>query len=189
MKNKVKVLAIIGKSGTGKSSIFKRLKAFSNKNINYIISSTTRPLRQGEVDGVDYHFIEHDDFVDLMEQGKIVEMSVFRDWCYGTCIDAFDPNKINIGCFDPMRVDILADQSEFIDLKIILVTAPDKERLMRQLSREEEPDVQEIIRRYQTDEEDFKYLENYIEIKNSNGKIEEACAEILSIVETWDKAS
>ena len=128
--NKIKILAIVGKSGAGKDYILKCLKMCPTDKINYIVSSTTRPPREDEVDGVHYHFLQHDDFIKLMEEDKIVEMSVFNDWCYGTTIDSLDVDKINIGCFDPMRLDILSDDRG-IDLKIVYITATDKERLIR----------------------------------------------------------
>lgn len=187
--NKIKILAIVGKSGSGKDSVLKCLKMYPSENIHYIVSSTTRPPREGEVDGVNYHFLEHDDFLKLIEEDKIVEMSVFRDWCYGTTLDALDFNKINIGAFDPMRLDILSDNFQ-IDLKIVLITASDKERLLRQLNREEQPDVKEIIRRYQADDEDFKYIHidhEVIEIQNHDGWMVHVCQCILDIVDEWGK--
>lgn len=187
--NKIKILAIIGKSGAGKDSVLKCLKMYPSDDIHYITSSTTRPLREGEVDGIDYHFIDHDDFIDLMENNQIVEMSVFRDWCYGTSVKDLSTAKINIGGFDPMRIGILADHSN-IDLKIVMITATDKERLLRSLNRENDPDVAEIIRRYQADEEDFKYLHHefdIIEIPNHDGGIDKVCQSILDIVDEWGK--
>lgn len=187
--NKIKILAIVGKSGSGKDSILKYLRQYSGNKFNYIVSSTTRPLREGEVDGIDYHFIEHDDFINLMDNNQIVEMSVFRDWCYGTSAKDLSTAKINIGGFDPMRIGILADHSS-IDLKIVMITATDKERLLRSLNRENDPDVAEIIRRYQADEEDFKHLHHefdIIEIPNHDGGIDKACQSILDIVNEWGK--
>lgn len=187
--SKIKILAIVGKSGSGKDSILKYLKQYAGNKINYIVSSTTRPPREGEVDGINYHYLEHDDFLKLIEEDKIVEMSVFRDWCYGTTLDALDPNKVNIGGFDPMRLDILSDNFQ-IDLKTILITASDKERLLRSLNRENDPDVKEIIRRYQADEEDFKYIHidhEVIEIPNHDGDLTKAGLEILNIVDEWGR--
>ena len=185
---KIKVLAIVGKSGSGKDSVLKCLKMYPADNINYIISSTTRPPREGEVDGIHYHFLKHDDFLRLIEEDKIVEMSVFRDWCYGTTLDSLDPNKVNIGGFDPMRIDVLSDNFQ-IDLKVVLISATDKERLLRSLNRETDPDVKEIIRRYQADDEDFKYIHidhEVIEIPNHDGDLPKVCQRILDIVADWD---
>lgn len=187
--NKIKILAIVGKSGSGKDSILKYLRQYSGDKFNYIVSSTTRPPREGEVEGVNYHYLEHDDFLKLIEYDKIVEMSVFRDWCYGTTLDALDPTKVNIGGFDPMRLDVLSDNFQ-IDLKIVLITASDKERLLRSLNRENDPDVKEIIRRYQADEEDFKYIHidhEVIEIPNHDSDLTKAGLEILHIVDEWGK--
>ena len=57
--NKIKILAIVGKSGAGKDHILKCLKMCPIDKVNYIVSSTTRPPREGEVDGVHYHFLQH----------------------------------------------------------------------------------------------------------------------------------
>ena len=187
---KYKILAIIGESGSGKDSILKLFDDNPHSQINRIVSSTTRPPREGEIDGVNYHFLDHDDFISLMEEEKIVEMSVFKDWCYGTCFeDLRSGDIINIGVFDPTRVETLAN-SLYIDLKIVLIEATDKERLLRQLTRENNPDVEEIIRRFKTDKEDFKYIKtlyDVIKIPNHDGDLNKAYQKILNIVNNWDK--
>ena len=129
---KYKILAIIGESGSGKDSILKLFDDNPHLNINRIISSTTRPPREGEINGVNYHFLKHDDFISLIEEEKIVEMSVFKDWCYGTSFeDLRSGNVINIGVFDPARAEILANSLLDIDLKIDLIEATYKERILR----------------------------------------------------------
>ena len=104
------------------------------------------------------------------------------------CLKMCPMDKINIGCFDPMRLDILSDDRG-IDLKIVYITATDKERLIRQLTRENSPDVDEILRRYFADNDDFKYLDldhDIYEIPNHDGEADQVCQKILDIVEHWD---
>lgn len=91
----------------------------------------------------------------------MIEATVFRGWCYGTSINHLDENKINIGVFNPSGIDILLD-IPMVKLFIVYVIADDKIRVMRQLLREEHPDVAEIVRRYSTDEEDFVHFTNLI---------------------------
>ena len=59
MKKRVKILAIIGKSGSGKDSLMEKIKEANLKNVNIIVGTTTRPPREGEVDGIDYHFVSY----------------------------------------------------------------------------------------------------------------------------------
>ena len=80
----------------------------------------------------------------------MIEATVFNTWCYGTSIKNLNSNKLNIGVFNPEGVEIL-QESKDIDLTVVYIIAKDKVRLLRQLNREENPDCDEIIRRYTTD--------------------------------------
>lgn len=101
----------------------------------------------------------------------MVEVAEFNNWFYGTIFDSYDINKINIGIFDPTRLDILLSNKN-IDATVFYITAKDNQRLIRQLSREDDPDVEEILRRYKTDNIDFADIydiaENIITLKNNN---------------------
>jgi guanylate kinase len=120
-----------------------------------IISCTSRPPREGEVDGVNYHFLTSEQFAEKLMDGDMIEAVVFRDWCYGTSYDSLNPDKINIGVYNPQGVGILLDMEYDIDLYPIMVNCRDKTRLLRQLNRESDPDCKEIVRRFEADAEDF----------------------------------
>ncbi|MCM1324377.1 MAG: hypothetical protein NC218_09460 [Acetobacter sp.] len=98
----------------------------------------------------------------------MLEATVFNTWGYGTSKSALDPNKWNVGVFNPEGIECLLESSE-LDLRIFYIDVPDKLRLLRQLIREDDPDVHEIIRRFGTDESDFQFLENrfsFIKLNN-----------------------
>ena len=96
----------------------------------------------------------------------MLEAAVFNNWCYGTSFDSLRINDINIGVFNPTGVETM-NSLKNVDLTVYYVRASDKTRLKRQLDREENPDIDEIIRRYHTDKEDFYDLDfNYIELIN-----------------------
>ena len=98
--NKIKLLALFGESSAGKDSIQHWL--CQNQNMHGIVSHTTRPPREYEQDGREYHFLPTaDDFIELFSKGKFLEISKFNDWYYGTSIDELDSNKINVGVFNP----------------------------------------------------------------------------------------
>lgn len=144
-----KIIALCGKAGAGKDFLLNRICA-NHPEFYKIISNTTRPMREGEKDGISYHFLTDEEFL----KKTYIEETIFRGWHYGTATDNLSPDKINIGVFNRSGVEALRRMNN-IELLDIFVFATDKERVIRQLTREENPDVKEIIRRFGTDEEDF----------------------------------
>lgn len=159
---KTKVIAIIGKSGSGKNTILRQFTdQYPLEQINIIVPFTTRPKRPGEQDEIDYHFLTTEHAAKLILDGEVAQVVDFRGWLYGTLWDDLKEDKINIGIFNPKAVDYLNDYVD-LDITTVYIIASDKERLLRQLLREEDPDVREIIRRYGTDDRDFSDLELYL---------------------------
>ncbi len=90
------MLVILGESASGKTTL---LKMFIEANPKYhkIVTYTTRPMRDGEVDGVDYHFIPQATFDEFVKRGFFVEHAKYRDWSYGTAkADCESENAIAI---------------------------------------------------------------------------------------------
>ena len=158
-KNKIELVAVCGKSGAGKDYCAKKMA--KQNDWNFVVSSTTRPKRDYEVEGKDYHFLSYEEFA----AARFLETASFNGWHYGTRYEDLDPNRKNIGVFNPTGLKSLAAQKD-IDLTIIYIKATDKTRLLRQLNREDEPNVAEIIRRYSTDEADFKDDKDFITMGN-----------------------
>ena len=185
----INILAIMGKAGSGKDTLLKALlkePAFKD-SASPIISCTTRPIRENEQDGVDYHFLTHEQFTDQIVNGEMLEATVFNDWCYGTSMANLAKDKLNIGVFNPEGVELLRSNPD-VNLTLIYIEANDKDRLMRQLMRENNPDVHEIIRRYSADEMDFseeeiEYLEPDCFITNNDGGSITAIA--AAIAKAW----
>ena len=162
------IVALIGEAGTGKDTLMQKVLAARPGDFNEIISCTTRPPREGEVDGVNYFFIEQEEFAYKVLNYEMLEATSFNDWFYGTSYDTLRSDILNIGVFNPDGIRAIEGRSD-IDLKVFRITCSDKIRLLRQLNREENPNVDEIIRRYKTDKEDFCDLEfTYYEIENNN---------------------
>ena len=174
MSEKYTIIALMGKAGSGKDTIMRALlKQPAFKGAVPIVSCTTRPMRENEKDGIDYHFLTQSEFTDKILSGDMLEATVFNDWCYGTSLENLSKDKVNIGVFNPEGVGLLRGNSN-INLKLIYIEANDKDRLLRQLNREKNPDVHEIIRRYSGDEMDFteeeiQYLEPDCFITNNDG--------------------
>ena len=166
MMNKYKIIALIGESGSGKDTLLQSILS-KNTNLNEIISSTTRPKREGEGEGVNYYYLTPEQFAYKVLNNEMIEATCFNDWFYGTTYEALRSDVHNIGVFNPAGIEsLILDKN--IDLTVYYIQATKKNRLLRQLNREENPNVDEIIRRYKTDTEDFLDLDfNYIPLVNN----------------------
>lgn len=149
------IIALAGKAGSGKDTILQRVLAAAPDRFHEIVSCTTRPPREGEVEGKSYYFVPEERFGKFVSDREMLEYSCFNGWFYGTPTWALSSEKVNIGVFSPDGLRSLS-RSPQVSLSIVHVVADDKIRLLRQLNREEFPDVKEIIRRFSADENDFK---------------------------------
>ncbi len=174
-------IALIGEAGAGKDrtmqAVLKKAPQFHE-----VISCTTRPKRDGEIHGVNYFYYTPEQFGIKVLEGEMLECTVFNDWFYGTSYESVrSDGVINIGVFNPTGVESLLARP---DCKVLVfrVITNDKIRLLRQLNREENPNVKEIIRRFQADYDDFDNIDfKYIPLKNdSKEDIEANVQEILS---------
>ena len=161
------VVAFIGEAGSGKDTILKKVEQKIPSLVHTMISCTTRPPREGEVDGVNYFFLTGEEFGQKVLNNEMLEATCFNDWFYGTSIDSLDKDKIN--------------------LIVFYVRATEKNRLIRQLNRETDPDIDEIIRRLKADRIDFEELEfDHFELDNNTQKdldlnIQKVCAVIKTL--------
>lgn len=154
---KIKILALFGKSASGKDNIQKWIVKNCPK-INGIVSCTTRPPRSTEKHGVDYFFLSDEEFAKKVLDGSMLEATSFREWFYGTALDQLDPEKINVGVFNISGIECLITDPR-LQVVPVWVHANNKTRLIRSLEREQNPDCAEICRRFFADEEDFKDID------------------------------
>lgn len=167
--NKIKVLALFGKSASGKDTLQQWIVS-NYPQLHPIISCTTRPPRVGELEGVNYFFLKEVEFEQKIKHNLMLEYTVFREWYYGTSLDQLDPNSINVGVFNVAGIRTLL-QDPRLEVIPVLVDASDKTRLLRSLYREEFPACREICRRFLADEEDFQNINfNYIYWLNEDGR-------------------
>jgi guanylate kinase len=80
-----KVIIISAPSGAGKTTIVRHLMGISDFKLEFSISACTRPVRNGEVNGRDYHFMSVDQFKSLIDDGAFIEWEeVYKNSYYGT---------------------------------------------------------------------------------------------------------
>jgi guanylate kinase len=175
------IIALIGKSGAGKDTILKEL-CLRNPFYNNIVSCTTRPPRENEMNGIDYYFISDQLFAEKILNGDMLEATMFNNWGYGTMLSSLK-DGINIGVFNPDGFRYLTElHNDNIKVIGFYVHCNDKIRLLRQLNRESDPDVKEIVRRYTTDEFDFSELEYDVDY-NIRNETEEQLYECATIIQ------
>lgn len=152
----------MGKSASGKDTIYKKVKE-QLPELKTIVIYTTRPIREGEQDGVEYFFVGNNRLQDLQEARKVIELREYNTvhgiWKYFTADDGqFDQDEhlIAIGTLE----SYVQLKKYFGDDKLvpIYIEVEDGLRLERALSRErqqKEPKYEELCRRFLADAADF----------------------------------
>lgn len=159
-----KIFYVMGKSSSGKDTIYKRLIEDCELKLKTIVGYTTRPMREGEKDGKEYFFVNEEELDRLEANGKVIEKrgydTVFGIWYYFTVddenIDLNENNYILIGTLESFK-KVKEYYGEDI-VKPIYINVEDGERLIRAISREKlekEPKYAEVCRRFIADSKDF----------------------------------
>ena len=159
-----KIFCVMGKSATGKDTIYQKLLTESKLELKRIIPYTTRPIREGEVEGREYHFCTEEDVQRLDAEGRIVELraynTVYGIWKYFTVDDGNiqleKENYLLIGTLEAYtKIRDYFGQDKVLP---IYIEVEDGERLLRAIAREKSQDVpkyEEMCRRFLADAKDF----------------------------------
>lgn len=159
------MLMLVGKSCSGKTTIVKELKKLGLKEV---ISYTTRPKREHETEGVEYHFITKEEFLQKEEQGFFAETSSYNvatgeQWYYGSAIEDLTNDKVFI--VNPQVLKKMKNIDTLIPISFY-ITASD-ETIWERLKQRKD-NVNEAIRRLNADREDFRDIYNYVDFVFSN---------------------
>lgn len=190
-----KIFCVMGKSSTGKDTIYKKILENSSLGLERIVTYTTRPIRQGEKNGVEYFFTDEEGYATLRESGKIVEERVYNTihgpWRYFTVDDEnikSEANYLMIGTLEAYS----GIRRYFGDERVcpIFVTVDDGIRLQRALDREkqqENPKYEELCRRFLADAADFSQEKiNEAGIKDTfvNNDLQQCVDEIIEYIKS-----
>lgn len=159
-----KIFCLMGKSSSGKDTIFKEINDDKDLDLKPIISYTTRPKRINETNGVEYFFINTDELNKFEKKNKVIEKRVYHtihgDWFYGTINDGqIDLNKNNYLLITTLEA-YKSLRDYFGDDKVypFYIDIEDGIRLERALERErkqDKPNYDELCRRFLADNKDF----------------------------------
>lgn len=158
-----KIYCVMGKSSSGKDTVYKKLKE-QYKGFRLIVPYTTRPIREGEKDGVEYYFVDPEQFRAMKEDGKVIESRSYNTKCGIWTYFTADDGQIDLSAADYLLIGTLVSYQalrEYFGEEAIVpvyLEVEDGLRLARALERErrqEKPKYAEMCRRFLADEEDF----------------------------------
>ena len=187
-----KLFYLMGKSVSGKDTIYQNLLADEKWNLKRLVIYTTRPIRDGELAGREYHFVDEEEFQRLKSEGKVIEdrgyQTVYGLWRYFTAdtIDLMRYNYLGIGTLE----SYIKLQDYYGKEKVCPIYVEVGERLKRAIAREETqavPKYEEMCRRFLADSKDFSE-ENVkmagIDMRFQNNDFNTCLLEIEKYVET-----
>lgn len=159
-----KIYVLMGKSATGKDTVFKRLIGMKELALRTVVGYTTRPIRRGEADGKEYFFVSVEKWQELQKENKVIESRTYHtvvgDWHYFTV----DDGQINLEGQDYLFISTLSGYEQlkkFYGEDVVLplyVEVEDDQRLWRSICRERrqaKPNYDEVCRRFLADQQDF----------------------------------
>ena len=159
-----KIFYIIGKSATGKDTIYKKLLSKYPDRLKSIVMYTTRPIREGETDGVTYNFVTEEKYLKFKESGSIIEERAYETvhgiWRYFTVKDEQIDLERNNYLIEGVLESFVETRDYFGKRNVIpiYIEVEDGERLTRALKREKMDGNRryaEMCRRFLSDTDDF----------------------------------
>lgn len=190
-----KIFCLMGKSSSGKDTLYRKILEEEGSKLKKIVPYTTRPIRQGETEGVEYHFTDEAGLERLAQQGRVIELRAYDTvcgvWKYFTVndaqIDLERDNYLVIGTLE----SFLKIREFFGAEKVcpIYVEVEDGVRLERALMRERmqtAPKYEEMCRRFLADAQDFsqeKLEEAGITTRFMNESLDETARRIIQYIE------
>ena len=181
-KSRGLLIVISGPSGVGKDTLIRRLLEL-DKNLRYSVSCTTRPPRPGEVDGVNYTFVTHEKFQQLIDQGAFLEHATYDGNLYGSVIERVETAheagydivlKIEVQGAEQVRANVP-------DALFIFVVPPSTRELERRQEMRNSESAQDMASRRKIAEREMTYISRYDHVV-VNDELERAVAEVLAII-------
>ena len=155
-----KIFCIVGKSCSGKDTFYSRILALKQPGLRPVTPYTTRPIRKGETDGQNYHFVTEDQLRQYEAENRVIEKREYHTtqglWTYFTLRFELDTDRLLITTLE--GAESLMGYYGQPAVCVVYLHVDDRTRLVRCIDREdcqENPDYTEVCRRFLADQEDF----------------------------------
>ena len=168
-----KLIIFSAPSGTGKGTVIRRIMELTD-NVRVSVSATTRSPREGEQDGVDYHFISREEFEEMIERGAFLEYAEYSGNYYGTPLAPLE-EQTDAGNFVILEIEVQG----FLQVK----KPPSLKELERRLRGRGTDSEESIRRRLKTARKELPMAERYDCIV-VNDEVDRAAGEIIEIIRT-----
>lgn len=160
-----RIFTVLGKSSTGKDTVYKRLLENKELKLKEVVTYTTRPMRSGEKNGVEYFFTTVEELEKLRSEGRVIEEKCFHtvcgDWYYFTV----DDGQVDLSKSDYLMIITTLErfdntrkyygEDKVIPIYIEVETGLRLERALMREKQQSNPKYAEMCRRFLADEEDF----------------------------------
>ena len=183
------IVVLIGRMAAGKDTVLNAIQ--KRTNIPVLISHTTRPMRQGETNGKEYHFIDNETFEKMLEQHEFIEYRCYRPangdlWYYGLTEKEVTDNELSMVIMDPTGYEALTSRFGNENVIGILLEA-DKETIYNRAILRHGDSIEEINRRIKDDDMRFskfknRHMECYRVYNNNDRDIGDVVDEIMNII-------
>ena len=149
-------------SGVGKTTLTKKIQQ-KYQSFKISVSHTTRASRSNEVDGVDYHFVSHKKFEELIDQKKFYEYAKIFENYYGTLKKSVDEAILKNDIIFDIDWQGTKQLSKFKNLKLIKIylITDNKEELKKRLVKRNQNTDEEVEKRFKSFDEDVKHWSDY----------------------------
>lgn len=159
-----KIFYVMGKSSSGKDTIYEELLSRRELNLVPFIMYTTRPARANETDGVQYHFVTQETLKQMQENGRVIELrsydTVHGIWHYFTAdggeMDLIHKNYLALGTLESFaRMKAYYGENTVIPVYIEVEDGLRLERSIKRERKQASPNFDEVCRRFLADQRDF----------------------------------
>lgn len=183
MHEKGLLIVLSGPSGVGKGTVRKAIFSDPDVDFEYSISVTTRPPREGEVDGVDYFFKTKEEFEELIRQGKLLEYAEFVGHYYGTPLD-YVQETLNKGKDIFLEIEVEGAKQvreKFPDGLFIFLVPPSLSELKKRIETRGSESEEVIQNRLKVAKEEIEMMHLYDYVVE-NDRVDLAVERIKAII-------
>jgi len=180
---------LAGPSGVGKGTLRKKA-LLGIEDLTYSISCTTRPPREGERDGVEYHFVTPQDFEARAAAGLFLEHAVVHGFRYGTLLEYVE-REMKAGKDVLLEIDVQGARRvrEILpECVLIFVAPPSLDVLEKRLRQRKTESEDKIALRLENAKKEMALLPEYDRVI-VNDDLEQACGELRGILLSYRKSS
>ena len=186
---KGQLIIISAPSGTGKTTV---IKSLLDRHPEFVlsVSCTTRSCRPGEKDGVDYHFVDGGAFQTMIDDGQLLEWTVYSEDSYGTPRKPIE-DWVRKGKTVILDIDVVGGRNIkkiFPNAALIFLLPPSKEELVRRLTLRGTNDRDDLSRRIVRAEAELAEKDFY-DFQVVNDQVERAVGEIEKIIKKMKLSS